>query len=265
MQRLGKNLSSYQGEVIQIAEVLARIDEAARISGWRKEPLLVAPELVLPAYSRVVPQPKRCVYISAGIHGDEPAGPLAVLKLFQTTTFPADISLWVVPCLNPRGFDLNQRENERGLDLNRDYREPKSTVVPAHIRWLEERPLFDLTLALHEDWEAHGFYLYELNPEFRPSVAEAIVQAVSKVCPIDLSSEIEGRKASGGIVCANPDLLKRPDWPEAFYLIHHKTRLAYTLESPSDFPLPLRVDALVIGVETALGASSQLLASPPNF
>jgi hypothetical protein len=79
---------------------------------------------------------------------------------------------------------------------------------------------------------------------------------VSKICPIDLSPEIEGRKAAGGIVCANPDLPKRPDWPEAFYLIHNKTRLTYTLESPSDFPLPIRVDALVTGVKTALQSLS---------
>jgi hypothetical protein len=253
MQRLGKNVSSYQGEVIRIAEVLAEIDAAADTSGWRREPLTVTPDFILPAYGRMVPHPRKRVYISAGIHGDEPAGPLAILKLFQTAAFPDAVSLWIVPCLNPRGFELNRRENEQGLDLNRDYRDPKSFIVQAHIRWLEERPSFDLTLALHEDWEAHGFYLYELNPDLRPSIAEAIIHAVSRVCPIDQSPEIEGRQAAGGIVCANPDLLKRPDWPEAFYLIHYKTRLTYTLESPSDFPLPLRVDALVTGVKTVLG------------
>src|SRR3954471_7858902 len=253
MQRLGKNISSYQGETIRISEILAQIDAAAGASHWHKEPVIVSPQLSLPAYARLAAHPRHRVYISAGIHGDEPAGPLAILKFFRIARIPEDVSLWIVPCLNPRGFDLNSRTNEHGLDLNRDYREPKSAVVQAHIRWLEERPSFDLTLALHEDWESHGFYLYELNPDLRPSMAEAIIAAVRKVCPIDLSAEIEGRKASGGIVCANPDLLKRPDWPEAFYLIHHKTRLTYTLESPSDYPLSVRVDALMIGVETVLG------------
>src|SRR3954452_15325470 len=259
MQRLGKNISSYQGETIRISEILAQIDAAAKAMNWQPEPVIVSPELSLPAYVKLTARPRGRIYISAGIHGDEPAGPLAVLKLFKTAAFPEDVSIWVIPCLNLRGFDLNSRTNEQGLDLNRDYREPKSAVVRAHIRWLEERPDFDLTLALHEDWEAHGFYLYELNPELRPSMAEAIVQAVSKMCPIDLSPEIEGRKAAGGIVCANPDLLKRPDWPEAFYMIHHKTHLTYTFESPSDFPLPLRVDALVTGVKAVL----QILSANP--
>jgi hypothetical protein len=36
----------------------------------------------------------------------------------------------------------------------------------------------------------------------------------------------------------------RPDWPEAFYLLTYQTRLSCTLEAPSDFPLPVRVEAL---------------------
>src|SRR3954471_19583144 len=172
MQRLGKNISSYQGETIRVSEILAQIDAAAKALEWRREPILGSPELSLPAYVRLTAHSRRRIYISAGIHGDEPAGPLAILKLFQTASFPEDVSIWVIPCLNLRGFDLNSRTNEEGLDLNRDYREPKSAVVQARIRWLEERSSFDLTLALHEDWESHGFYLYELNPDLRPSMAE---------------------------------------------------------------------------------------------
>jgi hypothetical protein len=40
-------------------------------------------------------------------------------------------------------------------------------------------------------------------------------------------------------------LQDRPDWPEAFYLISHQAPQGYTLEAPSDFPLPTRVAALV--------------------
>jgi hypothetical protein len=47
-------------------------------------------------------------------------------------------------------------------------------------------------------------------------------------------------------------LQERPDWPEAFYLITHKSCQGYTLEAPSDFPLTTRVNALVAGVNAAL-------------
>jgi hypothetical protein len=80
-----------------------------------------------------------------------------------------------------------------------------------------------------------------------------MIKAVRPVCPIDLSNEIEGRPAEGGIIRPSIDPASRPQWPEAFYLLQYKTRLSYTLEAPSDYPLKPRVDALVAGTRVALG------------
>jgi hypothetical protein len=74
------------------------------------------------------------------------------------------------------------------------------------------------------------------------------------VCPIDPSPEIDGREAAGGIIRPRLDPATRPEWPEAFYLGMHKTRLGHTLEAPSDFPLAVRVAALVAGTRAALAA-----------
>jgi hypothetical protein len=108
---------------------------------------------------------------------------------------------------------------------------------------------------LHEDWESHGFYVYELNPDNQASLAEAMVASAAEVCPIDRSEIIEGRPAENGIIRPSVDPRSRPQWPEAFYLLTHKTRLSYTLEAPSDFPLSARVAALVAAVRTALEAA----------
>jgi hypothetical protein len=192
------------------------------------------------------------LYISTGIHGDEPAGPLAARRLLQENAWPPGLDIWLCPCLNPAGFVLNHRENGEGLDLNRQYRAPEAAETLAHVAWLKCQPRFDLCLCLHEDWEAHGFYLYELNPDRLPSLAEAIIGRVGQVCPIDRSQTIEGRHAQNGIIRPDLDPRNRPQWPEAFFLITHKTRLSYTLEAPSDFPLTVRVSALVAAVTTAL-------------
>ena len=122
------------------------------------------------------------------------------------------------------GFVLNRRENADGRDLNRDYRHLETAEVRAHIAWLERQPQFDLCLCLHEDWESHGFYVYELNPENRPSLAETMIARIAEVCPIDPSEIIEGRPARGGIIRPNLDPHTRPQWAEAFYLIVNKTR-----------------------------------------
>ena len=105
---------------------------------------------------------------------------------------------------------------------------------------------------MHEDWESHGFYVYELNLDDRPSLAEPMVTAVSRVCPVDPSEMIEGRPARHGVIRPSADPRTRAQWPEAFWLLTHKTRLSYTLEAPSDFPLSTRVAALVAGVNAAL-------------
>jgi Succinylglutamate desuccinylase / Aspartoacylase family len=254
MQRLGKNLGSYLGETIDIRAVLRDVEAAAQQYGWTSEIFHASGEFKWLALHRssLVTRHSSRIYISSGIHGDEPAGPLAALRLLQENNWPPDAEIFFLPCLNPVGFTLNKRENADGIDLNRDYRNSKSAEVRAHIAWLERQPKFDLHLCLHEDWESHGFYLYEPNPDNKPSSAEKIIAAVEKVCPIDLNETIEGRPAKNGIIRPNILPLERPDWPEAFYLIMQKSRQGYTLEAPSDFPIQTRVNALVAAVNAAL-------------
>jgi hypothetical protein len=257
VQKLGKNHGGYHGETIDIRAILREIETAAQQFGWSSEIFHQTQDFklfalhhqpLLPRASRPVPR----IYISTGIHGDEPAGPLAALRLLQENRWPASLDLWLCPCLNPIGFVLNRRENAGGKDLNRDYRHLEAAETRAHIAWLERQPQFDLYLILHEDWESHGFYLYEQNPDRKPSLAEKIIQRVAEVCSIEQSENIEGREAKGGIISPNLDPRTRPQWAEAFYLIVNKARLGYTLEAPSDFPLATRVNALVTGVNVAL-------------
>jgi hypothetical protein len=256
VQRLGKNLGGYFGETIDIRTVLRDVETAAQQHGWTSEIFHDAEEFKWFALHRkpeVRSQKSEArIYISAGIHGDEPAGPLAMLKLLQENNWPENVEIFLLPCLNPIGFTLNKRENADGIDLNRDYRNLKSTETRAHIAWLERQQKFDLYLCLHEDWESHGFYLYEQNPDSKVSLAGKMIESVKTVCPIDLSENIEGRAAKGGIVRPNISPQERPDWPEALYLISHNARQGYTLEAPSDFPLVTRVNALVAAVNAAL-------------
>ncbi len=253
-QRLGKNLGGYFGEGIDIAPLLEDCRRIATRHGWREDFVRTdAGGIELLVLLRHLPAPARRIYISAGIHADEPAGPLATRELLDRNCWPDDADIFLLPCLNPAGFPLGTRESPLGHDLNRDYRHRRSAEIRAHTAWLLAQPAFDLCLCLHEDWEARGFYVYELNPDHRPSLAGRIVAAARAVCPIDPSSLIDGREAQDGIIRPTLDPALRPEWPEAFFLIQHKTRLSYTLESPSDFPLPVRVDALVAGVRGAVG------------
>ena len=253
--KLGQNHGRYLGETIDVSSVLRQINIAAQTHGWTSEPMCEIDDFPILAWHRRAiggVSPACRIYVSAGIHGDEPAGPLAALRLLQQNPWPTNAEIFLVPCLNPLGFTLNQRENADGIDLNRDYRTPKTTECRTHIEWMDRQPPFDIYFCLHEDWESRGFYLYEQNPENRPSLADAMIEAVRKVCPIDTSGIIEDRPACGGIIRPAIKIQDRPDWPEAFYLIDHKSRQGYTLEAPSDFPLPTRINALAAAITSAL-------------
>jgi murein peptide amidase A len=258
IQRLGRNKGRYLGETIELQALEHEIRLLALKHGWRNDCFLNTDQYDLHAYhklfnpTRSADQLPKRLYISAGVHGDEPAGPKAVLQLMRENKWPDGIEVWLCSCLNPTGFSLNQRENAQGIDLNRQYLALQAEETRAHVAWLEQQPAFDFTLCLHEDWEAHGFYVYELNPDNQPSFAEEMVRRVAHVCPIDHSPLIEGRDARQGIIRPSSAPFSRLDWPEAFYLINRKTRLSYTLEAPSDFPLATRIDALMSGVSAVL-------------
>lgn len=253
MKRLGKNIDRYLGEAIDIQRVCHAAAAAARHHGWQAETIPFDGGGELLTFRRAAPDARRNVYLSTGIHGDEPAGPLAVLRLLEENAWPSDLNLYLCPCLNPTGFPQNRRENHLGKDVNRDYKHFETAEARAHVAWLARQPGFDVAFCLHEDWESNGFYLYELNPDDLPSLAQRMVDAVTRVCPIDLGEMIEGRPAKGGIIHPSHDPTSRPQWPEAFWLLRNKTRLSYTLEAPSDFPLAMRVEALVVAMKAALG------------
>jgi hypothetical protein len=251
MGRLGRNRGCYCGETIPIDTVLDEVRDAALAAGWQMHKFLEAPGLALRAYYRSAAPTARRIYISAGVHGDEPSGPLAILQALRDDEWP-EANIWVMPCLNPAGFRLNTRGNEQGIDLNRDYREPRSLEVAAHVRWLESLPPFDLSLLLHEDWEADGFYVYELNPDHEPSLSETMVDAARALCPIETAETVDNHICRAGIIRPQIDPEQRPDWPEAIYLMARKSRHNYTLETPSDYPLEVRVRTHVQVLRRAL-------------
>lgn len=230
-----------------------RFDAAARQAGFKVEPYGGIHGHPLLAYTKRTPGPRPRVYLSSGMHGDEPAPPWALLRLVEEGFFDARCTWFLCPLLNPTGFVRRTRENHAKVDLNRDYKERHSSETRAHIAWLERQPNFDLIVCLHEDWEARGFYLYELNPENRPTLAPAMIEAARSHCPIETAPVIDGRPAAEpGIIRPVSDPLLREMWPEAIYLRHFHSTLDYTIETPSGLPLEQRITVQAAVVRAAL-------------
>jgi protein MpaA len=233
-------------------ELTARLKAAGTKAGFNCEAFGSIGASPLIALTRKADGSRPRIYLSAGIHGDEPAPPLALLSMIEAGDFDDRATWFICPLLNPDGIAKGVRENAAGMDLNRDYRHLESAEVRSHVRWLERQPNFDMAICVHEDWESTGFYLYELNPDNRPNLGTPIISAVSKVCPIDRSPLIEGREARGGIISPVLNPAEREKWPEAIYLQVHHTTLSYTIESPSALALVTRIAALNTAVRTAV-------------
>lgn len=229
-------------------------DEVAKARGFRAEPLVSVAGAPLAAYTKRTPGTRLRIYVSSGIHGDEPAAPLALLSMLRGGLFDDRATWFLCPLLNPTGYLRGTRENADGIDLNRDYRDPQQSLeTAAHVRWLRRQPGFDVAFCLHEDWETRGFYLYELNPDGRPTLADAMVAAAGKLGLIEDSAIIDGREsAAPGIIRPESDPLLRDLWPEAIYLFRHHCRLGYTLETASITPIPNRVATQHAAVRAAL-------------
>lgn len=188
------------------------------------------------------PAERPSIYLSAGIHGDEAAATEGLINWVEKN--PRVIRKFralIFPCLNPWGLVNNCRLDPKGRDLNRCYNSSLVPQIRAQIKILGHSR-YDLALQLHEDFDAHGLYIYEV-PSRRPYWAEDLLKAGARHLPHDLRASIEGRRARNGIVRrkVTPDLM--PDWPEAF-LLHflHATR-TFTIETPSEFAIDDRVAA----------------------
>lgn len=199
----------------------------------------------------------RRIYLSAGIHGDEPAGPLALLELLRDGFFSDDGTAWTLcPALNPAGLAAGIRENGEGFDLNRDYLLRETLEVATHAAWLDTRSAPDLFVSLHEDWETTGFYFYEINLlEDQPQRAEEILSAVATWFAPEKGPEIDGHevRTDGWIYhAADPDLPQA--WPEAIYLAKLGCPISFTFETPSRAALSLRIAAHAAAVRAVCDA-----------
>lgn len=66
----------------------------------------------------------RRLLLTAGFHGEEPAGPLTIAERFDDITAYAkskDVGLHIFPCINPSGFEGHHRYNASKEQPNNDF------------------------------------------------------------------------------------------------------------------------------------------------
>ncbi len=191
------------------------------------------------------------IYLSAGIHGDEPASTEGLCLWAELhASVLRHLPLIIFPCLNPWGLVHNQRNDEGGRDLNRCYHLDE----PETIRLQKEliRPYrFRLGMCLHEDYDAQGVYCYEIRKQ-RSHFGPELLAAAGFYIPVDLRRTIEGRRAVQGWIARRYISSKFPFKAEAMYLAENHAERNITFETPSEYDLVARINAQVAAIQRAM-------------
>jgi murein peptide amidase A len=187
------------------------------------------------------------VALAAGVHGDEPAAPWALHSIVRDGLLEPAFSYRIWVCTNPSGYVLGTRHNAEGVDINRSFGRGGGTPEARAIVAANRDRKFALTLDLHEDFEAEGFYCYESVLDGAPYVGPTLVQALDDVgLPVqELHDEFElGYPPEGrhlrtierGRVLPNAqaEMAFSGSLPYSMYLLRSRAApRSLTIESPS--------------------------------
>lgn len=190
------------------------------------------------------------IYISAGVHGDEVAGPWGLLEWARENVAQLQARRFLLfPALNPVGMTLNTRMDHRGRDINRSFHDVEDELMVAWRSLVQGRKLA-IGLCLHEDYDGQGCYLYELN-QGRNTIGRAVLEDCSQVIPLDGRSRMDGNRANGGLIVKRK-IPVLPGLPEAIVLFELGVPVALTFETPSEFSLVDRIRAQKTFISSAL-------------
>jgi protein MpaA len=224
-------------------EILRRLDAIGRREGVM---LSVLDELRRSGYAlpfcmvRLGPATGPQLCISAGLHGDEPAGVEALVAFLERPALP-NIGITAFPCVNPTGFVAGTRTNDIGLDLNRTFGQERGPQETELVRWALEGQRFACGIDLHEDHEANGFYLYE-HVRDTPGVCSRIVAAIRAVgLPISDAASVEDRALVDGCVTPAEERLSPLVGFFSIYLFDRHGDHTLVPESTPILPMPARV------------------------
>lgn len=208
------------------------------------------------------------IALSSGTHGDEPAAPWALLSLVTDRLLDDRFAYRIWPCVNPSGYAAHTRANADGQDVNRSFSRGGLTPEARAIITANRDRRFALSIDLHEDFEAGGFYGFEgTAPGVRPHFAAAAAAAVEAAgLPIqdlddltfDLGSPPEARACQTigrGTVTVDAREESRyfpQGLPMSLFLVRGACRVAVTFETPMPRPWPERIAMHRLAVTAAI-------------
>lgn len=202
-----------------------------------------------PLYKIVInPQATAAVVFSAGIHGDEVAGPWAILDFLKRSNFKKHpgVKVIIFPVANPTAFDKKKRLNHLDKDINNLFRKKSLTNEnKILIQQLKKEKVFFFH-ALHEDLDASSFYLYCFEDK-KEKIYREFIKLAKAHFPINNSAKIYNRPATKGLIIMNSS-----DGSFEDRVYHDGARYSMCTETPGKQQLKERIALSVAIMNKAL-------------
>ncbi len=183
---------------------------------------------------------KKRVFLSGGMHGNEPAGVETLAQFIESLARnPSElgsISFDIVPVVNPWGFEHDQRFNGEGRDVNRDFasfKSQESKIIDGYLKGQR----YDLMLDHHEDPDGSGFYMYQYAMPDQVISRQVIGAVRSDGYPIEQNVNMVILKTEDGLIDAPlwglwymqaTGQLSFPNWSRL-----NGSETVYTIETPT--------------------------------
>jgi murein peptide amidase A len=225
----------------------------------------------LPLFAFVVGKTGPNVLLSGAVHGDEPAGALALLEFFEkeASGYAGKFRFFVFPVVNPTGFVADRAEGSLGDNINRSFskgsKTPEALFVMKQLAAWKER--FAFAIDLHEIppyWEGegskkednpHDAYLYETRAEKSGRIGRKMIDGLPKDITVCQWPVIYGDTAAKGLI-SYPEANRNPYYAagtslDAFVYDQYSAH-TFTAETPTGWPVERRIRAHLSWLRTAL-------------
>ncbi len=211
------------------------------------------------------------IAIHAGVHGDEPAGAWALYELVRDGLLDPRFAYRLWPCVNPTGFAAGTRTNSDNHDINRSFSRGGTTPEARAIVTANRDRHFVLSLDLHEDHEATGFYVYEPTRDRTAHYGALVVAAMHAagfpVQEFGTSFDLGNPPGAESVQFLSPGLvISNARAESAFFagalpwslaVMRRAADAALTLESPRTLSWEHRIATLRTAVVTAIAHAAE--------
>ncbi len=201
--------------------------------------------------------------IFGAIHGDEPAGALAIAQflalLVAEPALAEDYQIHAYPICNPTGFEDDTRCSRRGCDLNREFWQ---SSPEAEVQILENElrtQHFHGLIQLHADDTSEGIYGFVRGATLTENLLRPALREAGKILPRNNNALIDGFAARDGMiydiykgVLAAPVEVE----PVPFEIV---------FETPHLAPMELQVSALNAAMRTILQEYRSMMSFAQNI